>query len=266
TPGQEIPVINGIMAEIIKQGWQDSTFIHDFTEGFEPLKEHLARYTEEGSGVSKEAILSAAKVYTESKNPCIILSSPTPDLVKAASSLLLLKGKTRLHLLGRRSNEVGAFNLLGDRDKAFINSVQGLFLIGSDLPSEALQNKEFIVVSDLYLTETAKMADVVLPATASLEKTGTFINFEGKIQQTDKASHPPCGAKSDLEIITEIALKMGFELPNFKEMERCEFKKGNFLPTQATDIKISSDCLLRPSRFHSGKISQRSKALMEVSK
>ncbi|MDI6752656.1 MAG: molybdopterin-dependent oxidoreductase [bacterium] len=265
-PGQEITIINEIMAEIIRQNWQDSAFINDCTEGFEPLKEQVTRYTEEGSGVSKEAILSAARLYVESKNPCIILSSPTPDLVRVAGSLLLLKGKTRLHLLGKRSNEVGAFDILGDRDRAFISSARGLFLIGSELPNEALQNKEFIVVSDLYLTETASMADVVLPATASLEKKGTFTNFEGRIQQTDTASNPPCGAKSDLEIISQIALKMGFELPKFKEIEKREFKKGNFLPTQAKDIKISSDYPLRQSRFHSGKISQRSKALMEVSK
>ena len=266
TPGHEITVINGMMAEIIRQGLQDANFIADFTEGFELLKESLAGYTEEKS----EAILSAAKAYAESKNPCIILSSPSSDLVKAASSLLLLKRQTKLHLLGRKCNEVGAFNLLGDKDKSFISSVQGLFLIGCELPAEALQNKEFIVVSSLYLTETAKMADVVLPATAGLEKKGTFTNFEGKIQRTDTASSPPGDALSDLEIITEIIKRIAGKLPSLDiPKEARTEKRARFIPATAKPIERSEEypfyLLTESTRFHSGKTSGKSKSLMELS-
>ncbi|MBU1262012.1 molybdopterin-dependent oxidoreductase, partial [bacterium] len=269
-PAHEITVINGLMTEIIRQGWQDLTFINDSTEGFASLKESLSRYTEERSGVEKEAIFYAAKAYAESKNPCIILSSPTPDLVKATSSLLLLKGKTKLHLLGRRNNEKGAFDILGDRDRNFIASVKGLFLIGCELPAEDLQNKEFIVVSSLYLTETAIMADVVLPATASLEKEGTFTNFEGRIQKTDIGSSPPAGTKSDLEIITEIAKRMaGTLLPSYIPKEARTEKRPRFIPVEAKPIEKSEDypfyLLTEPTKFHSRNSSGFSNSLMELS-
>jgi NADH dehydrogenase/NADH:ubiquinone oxidoreductase subunit G len=269
TPGQEITVINGIMAEMFRQNWQNADLI---AEGFEPLKDHLAKYTidmtEERSGVNREALLAATRIYAESKNPCIILSSPTPDLVRAASSLLLLKGKTKLHLLGKRSNEQGAFEVLGDRDRSFISSAKGLFLMGCELPAEALQNKEFIVVSDLYLTETAKIADVVLPAAAGLEKKGTFTNFEGKIQQTDMSSPPPRDAKSDLEIITEIAKRIAGKSPISDIPKETREKRVKVIPASAKPIEKSEDypfyLLTEPTRFHSGRTSAFSKSLMEL--
>lgn len=68
----------------------------------------------------------------------------------------------------------------------------------------------FLVVQDLYLTETAQAADVVLPAAAWGEKTGTFTNVNRTVHLSDKAVEPPGEARSDLEIFLDYARRMEF--------------------------------------------------------
>ncbi|HST47771.1 molybdopterin oxidoreductase family protein, partial [Jatrophihabitans sp.] len=68
----------------------------------------------------------------------------------------------------------------------------------------------FVVVSDLFLTETARLADVVLPAAGWGEKTGTFTNVSRTVHLSDKAVEPPGEARSDLDIFLLYAERMGF--------------------------------------------------------
>jgi formate dehydrogenase major subunit len=76
---------------------------------------------------------------------------------------------------------------------------------------EALADLEFLVVQDIFLTETAYLADVVLPATAFPEKTGTFTNTDRLVQLGRQALEPPGEAKPDLWIIEQIARRMGLD-------------------------------------------------------
>ena len=74
---------------------------------------------------------------------------------------------------------------------------------------QSLTNLEFLVVQDIFPTETAVIADVILPAAAFAEKDGTFTNTERRVQRVRKAVEPPGEAKPDWEIITLLAEKMG---------------------------------------------------------
>ena len=67
-----------------------------------------------------------------------------------------------------------------------------------------------VVVQDLFLTETAQLADVVLPAAGWGEKTGTFTNANRTVHLSDKAVEPPGEARSDLDIFLDYARRMGF--------------------------------------------------------
>lgn len=75
----------------------------------------------------------------------------------------------------------------------------------------AFEKLEFFVVSDLFLTRTAQFADVVLPATPSLEKEGTFTNTERRIQRLYRVLEPLGDAKPDWQILTLLAKAMGFD-------------------------------------------------------
>ncbi len=74
---------------------------------------------------------------------------------------------------------------------------------------EALKKLDFLVVQDIFLTETAELADVVLPAASFAEKEGTFTNTERRIQRVRKALEPPGEAKPDWLILVELANHLG---------------------------------------------------------
>ncbi len=75
---------------------------------------------------------------------------------------------------------------------------------------EALEKVEFLVVQDIFLTETAAKAHVVLPAAAFAEKGGTFTNTERRVQLFKQAVTPPGKAKADWQILQELARRVGF--------------------------------------------------------
>ena len=76
---------------------------------------------------------------------------------------------------------------------------------------KALSNLDFLVVQDLFITETAKFADVVLPAVSFAEKDGTFTNTERRVQMVRKAIEPIGERRADWKILNELLVRFGFE-------------------------------------------------------
>ena len=76
---------------------------------------------------------------------------------------------------------------------------------------QALAKLDHLVVQDLFLTETAAFADVILPASALPEKTGTFTNTDRRVQLARRALDPPGQARQDLDIIQEMARRLGLD-------------------------------------------------------
>ena len=76
---------------------------------------------------------------------------------------------------------------------------------------KALKKLDFLLVQDIFLTETAEFADVVLPAASFAEKDGTFTNTERRIQRINKAIEPIGEAKADWQILMEISTLLGYE-------------------------------------------------------
>jgi len=106
-------------------------------------------------------------------------------------------------------------------DKAHKGSLKALYIIGENpLVSEAdlnhvekgFNNLKFLVVQDIFMTETAKAADVILPALCFAEKEGTFTNTERRVQRVRKAVEGPKGVPSDWQIICKIANRMGADM------------------------------------------------------
>ncbi len=106
-------------------------------------------------------------------------------------------------------------------EKAHEGEVKALYIIGENPmisdpnlnhAKKSLENLEFLVVQDIFMTETAEMADVVLPTASFAEKDGTFVNTERKVQRVRKAVEPPGEAKDDWYIICEISKRMGYHM------------------------------------------------------
>ncbi|NGO13504.1 molybdopterin oxidoreductase family protein [Streptomyces sp. HC44] len=76
---------------------------------------------------------------------------------------------------------------------------------------ERLKSLDFLAVADVVLSETAALADVVLPVTQWAEETGTMTNLEGRVLLRKQAITPPDGVRSDLDILHELAARLGVE-------------------------------------------------------
>lgn len=106
-------------------------------------------------------------------------------------------------------------------ENIFKGHIRGLYVFGEDPAvadaniahvQAALEKIDFLVVQDIFLTETAKMADVVLPAACFAEKDGTFTCTERRVQRIRKAVDAPGEAKPDWKIFCELSKKMGYEM------------------------------------------------------
>lgn len=102
--------------------------------------------------------------------------------------------------------------------EALAGGIRALYIIGENpLVSDpdlnhaesSLKNLDFLVVQDIFLTETAKLADVVLPSCCFAEKDGTFTNTERRVQRVRRAVQQPGAARQDWRIIAAIAARMG---------------------------------------------------------
>jgi predicted molibdopterin-dependent oxidoreductase YjgC len=100
--------------------------------------------------------------------------------------------------------------------------IRGMYIVGenpvvsfpnSNLVRQALESLDFLVVQDMFLTETAKLAKVVLPVASFAEREGTFTNFDGTVQRIKKALEPFGDSLPDWEIILRLATKMNSSMP-----------------------------------------------------
>jgi predicted molibdopterin-dependent oxidoreductase YjgC len=108
---------------------------------------------------------------------------------------------------------------------AYDGRIKGLFIMGENAmisdpnlnhTEEALKKLEFLVVQDIFHTETTRFADVVLPASSWAEKEGTFVNSDRRVLRVRKAVECPGEARVDWKIIHELAGRMGKPMPEYR--------------------------------------------------
>lgn len=273
-PGTDVALLNAMAHVIIKEERYDKEFVAKRTEGFEDLVKFLEPYTleyaEKVTGIPKEEIIKAARIYAEGKNATILYAmgitqhTTGVDNVQAIANLALLTGN-----IGREGTGVnplrGQNNVQGSSDMCALpnllpgympvtdpgmratfekawgvalssrpgltvvemihaaekGEIKAMYIMGEnpmvsdpDIQhvEEGLRNLEFLVVQDIFLSETAQLAHVVLPAVSFAEKTGTFTNTERRIQLIRKAIEPIGQAKPDWWIIQELARRMGYPM------------------------------------------------------
>jgi NADH-quinone oxidoreductase chain G len=154
-------------------------------------------------------------------------------------------------------------------DAIAMGKLAALYIMGDDPVGsdrhlkQPLDKLEFLVVQDIFMTETAKLADVVLPAAASAEKTGTFTNLERRLQQLNKAEEPVGESKPDWEIIQNVARRMGGSLhyasardimneikatvPMYADLAvgTCWQRERSSLINTGVDLSLASDSIMK---------------------
>ena len=106
-------------------------------------------------------------------------------------------------------------------DAAVAGELKAMYIFGEDVAQtdpntthviHALEALEFLVVQDIFENETTRYADVILPASSSLEKSGTFTNAERRVQLVEAAIDPPGDARTDFDILTTISAALGHDM------------------------------------------------------
>lgn len=192
----------------------------------------LKALSSSASGNLKQAaeLLKAAKSVA-----LIVPAALTDNTFKQIKELGGLLNNVTYYPLVRRSNLQGALDMgviagyhpgYRKTEKPGMNAVEmingiksgkitSLYIMGDDPAGSdpnlksVLEKLEFLVVQDIFMTETARLAHVVLPAASSAEKSGTFTNLERRLQQLNKTEEPVGESRPDWQIIQEIAKKMG---------------------------------------------------------
>jgi formate dehydrogenase major subunit len=109
-------------------------------------------------------------------------------------------------------------------DAAIAGDLKVMWIIGEDVVQtdpntskvkKALTSLDLFIVQELFMTETALLADVVLPGASFLEKSGTFTNGERRVQRVNKVVEPIPGAKADGQIIVDVMQRMGYDQPDY---------------------------------------------------
>lgn len=109
-------------------------------------------------------------------------------------------------------------------EASYKGDLKALWVIGEDMAQTdpntqyvvgALKELDLFIVQELFMTETAKLATVVLPGASFLEKDGTFTNGERRIQRVNRAVEPVFGTKPDGQIIIDLMNRMGYHHPDY---------------------------------------------------
>jgi len=245
-PGQEVALVNALTQVILAENLQDAAA--SSINGFDALKQHLAAFAPEQvaatCGLDADTIKTLARDYAKAVKALIVLPlglgypGHGKALAQALANLALLTGKVGkegcgILYLGEKNNSQGAADLglyptAGGADAAGIfdgcinGSIKTLIVAGENpvvsYPDRkrveaALDKVEFLVVQDLFLTETAAKAHVVLPACSFAEKSGTYTSVGRMVQRVNLAIAPVGAARSDFAVLNDLLASMTGNTP-----------------------------------------------------
>ncbi len=208
TPSNDIMFLQEVTKALIDMGYKPN---EDKVTGFEELRDSLEGI--QASEIAKEI----AKVYGESKKAMIVfdkqsISSEAEKLIANIAVIAGHIGKPRsgIIVLRAKNNSQGLVDMGVNMNPQLISKgiedkkVKGLLVFGEDIKDVNLENLNFLMVQDTHLTETAKKADVVLPAVSFAESRGTYTSSERRIQRLNRAI-PPISGLENWEVIIRLA-------------------------------------------------------------
>jgi formate dehydrogenase major subunit/NADH-quinone oxidoreductase subunit G len=245
TPGSEVAVINAMARTILDEKLASGSAAA--IPGYAELEKSLAGFTPEAvagqSGLSAAAIRQLAIDYAKAGKALILfpIGNAYPghnaDLASAVANLAILTGKlgtegSGVLCMAEKNNSQGAVDM-GFYATSGLNAgqiidgcasgtIKTLFIAGENpvvsyphraAVTVALDEVEFLVVSELFLTETAAMADVVLPACSFAEKEGTFTSVDRRVQHIKPAIKKVGQSRTDFEIFGTLIAKLGGQAP-----------------------------------------------------
>ncbi len=231
--------------------------------------------------------ITESKILKESKKPMIIIgesalkSEISNNVISSVKSILKNINKLNgFNILHQSASNVGSLLLgLQTNDVKKVYNSDVLYLLNADEVILNKKNNQFIIYQGTHGGENSQFADVILPGAAYSEKDGSFVNLEGRVQRSYKASYPPGYAKEDWEIFLEISKKRGVDLGinsfedlrnemieeysilgNYDHLPSIDYEKINYSNHVKKDFKIDIDKI---DYFQTNIIARSSKTMKE---
>jgi len=292
-PGSDVALLMGMMRVIVDENLYDKDFIEARCENFDAFRDSLKEFdlerVKEITGIPKDKIVEAARIYATDKPSTILYAmgitqhTHGTDNVIATANLAMLTGNvgkpsTGVNPLRGQNNVQGACDLGAlpnvftgyqavvneDIRKKFEDAwgtylpreigltltemfeaahkkeIKAIYLIGenpilSDPDArhvkKSLETLDFFVVQDIFMSETAQLADVVLPSASFAETDGTFTNTDRRVQRVRKAVEPIGKSKPDWEITCQLAQKMGTKGFDFQDPSQIMDEMSTLTPS-----------------------------------
>jgi len=238
-PGTETALVMGVINGIIKAGNENKDFISKKTSNFDKCKAAVAACSPDAvakiCGILEDSVAKIVEIYAAAQPAAVVTSAGAGagDLIRAVADLQMVTGNVGkagagVSLLRGKSNAQGAADVgavPGEGgltvpamiDAAAAGKIKALYVVGENIASagahvaDALGKLDFLVVQDMFMTETAAKAKVVLPTASFAERDGTVTNAERRVQRVRKAIEPVGISKADWQIVAELAKAMGHE-------------------------------------------------------
>ena len=231
--------------------------------------------------------ITESKILKESKKPMIIIgesalkSEISNNVISSVKSILKNINKLNgFNILHQSASNVGSLLLgLQTNDVKKVYNSDVLYLLNADEVILNKKNNQFIIYQGTHGGENSQFADVILPSAAYSEKDGSFVNLEGRVQRSYKASYPPGYAKEDWEIFLEISKKRGVDLGinsfedlrnemieeysilgTYDHLPSIDYEKINYSNHVKKDFKIEIDKI---DYFQTNIIARSSKTMKE---
>lgn len=235
--GSEANFLFGITRAMLDANSHKTERVNGADDFGSALNLSLADYAS-GAGVSEDALKKIAEGFASAENGLVLFGREfmfamqnDPAVEAALNALVLLSGhfgkkNNGVIALAAHNNSMGAIDMgvvpnakagrealkdagMSAKDMGLKSKV--LYIIAADPAREdpKFRNPGFMIVQDLFLTETAQKADVVLPAASWAERDGTFTNIERRVQYFTRGLEPMQNARPDWEIIRDVANQLG---------------------------------------------------------
>src|SRR6478672_7585480 len=227
--GTNLALMNGLTRELLVNGWVDQDWVAAHTLGLEDLRSTVEPYTPEHvadiCGVDPEDVRRAARIFGESE---AVLSTVLQGFYQSHQATAASVAVHHVQQLAdawdvdvmtiphwappTHAMQIFAYAETGSIELLWISATNPAVSMPESARIRRILGGEqcFVVVQDLFLTETAELADVVLPAAGWGEKTGCFTNVNRVVHLSEQAVQPPGEARSDLDIFLMYADAMGF--------------------------------------------------------
>jgi len=218
-------LLKAMLGHVIAEGLIDNAFVKNSTSGFDALSREVNDASLEEVATKlwtkPDKIIEMLKLYTEAKRPVVIINADTivAEELALLIDLALVTGKINRDGAGilamhNGGNAQGLIDMGVSAETDVMNivetgKVQGLLVVGGTAIYSALfKAPRFSVLVSAFVPETSPYPDVILPAAAFIESTGSYTNCEGRVQALNQALKPPAG-KANWEIIAALGKALG---------------------------------------------------------